>query len=62
MSVKSVVDDLTQTCIELRRVVDSAKTESGKEDIVLKHIKAFSETGLRVNDFSKGKIIFTIIF
>lgn len=58
MNVKSVIDDLTQTCIELRRVVDSAKTETDKEDIVLKHIKAFSETGLKVNDFSKGKLIF----
>lgn len=54
MSVPSTVEDLTQICIELRRVVNSAKDEAEKEKIVLKHVKTYAETGLKVNDFAKG--------
>ena len=55
MSVQSTVEDLTQICIELRRVVSSVKEESEKEKIVLKHIKAYAEAGVQVNDFAKGQ-------
>jgi hypothetical protein len=55
MSIQNVVEDLTQICIELRSVVESTEDESEKERIVLKHIKAYAESGLRINDFAKGK-------
>ncbi|XP_058804841.1 NHL repeat-containing protein 2 [Phymastichus coffea] len=54
MSVQSTVEDLTQICIELKRVVDAAKDDDEKEKIVLKHIKSYADTGLRVSDFAKG--------
>ncbi|KAJ8682744.1 hypothetical protein QAD02_018536 [Eretmocerus hayati] len=54
MSVRDIVQDLMQTCIELRRVVDAAKTEKEKTDIVLKHIKAYAEAESKASDFAKG--------
>lgn len=57
MSIQSTVDQLTDVCFDLRRRVNSLKTESEKESVVLKHIKSYENTGLKVNDFSKGKRI-----
>ncbi|XP_014203880.1 NHL repeat-containing protein 2 [Copidosoma floridanum] len=53
-STMSIVEDLTQICIELRRVVSAAKDDQEKEDIVLKHVRAYADTGIQVNDFAKG--------
>ncbi|XP_011498038.1 PREDICTED: NHL repeat-containing protein 2 [Ceratosolen solmsi marchali] len=61
MSVQSTVEDLTQICIELRSVVESTEDESEKEQIVLKHIKAYAESGLRVNDFERGLEWFNVL-
>lgn len=55
MNVQSTVEDLTQICIELRRVVNAAKNDDEKEKIVLKHIKTYADTGIRVSDFAKGR-------
>jgi len=57
MSVKSIIEDLTQICIELRRVVSAARDEKEKEEIVLKHVKAYADTGLQVSDFAKGTVV-----
>ena len=54
MSVQETIEELKEVCIDLRRSVESVDDPKGKEKIVLKHIKEFSDTGLQVNDFQKG--------
>lgn len=61
MNVQSVVEDLTQTCVVLRTVLRSSKDEKEKEEIVLKHIKAYADSGVQVNDFAKGVCILLFI-
>ena len=57
MSIPSTIDDLTEVCMELRRVVKAKTDEKDKEAAVLKHIKTYADTGLKINDFAKGIVV-----
>ncbi|XP_015597556.1 NHL repeat-containing protein 2 [Cephus cinctus] len=54
MSVQNTVQNLTQACIEIRQTLDSVKDQQEREKIILKHIKAYADSNLSINDFQKG--------
>ncbi|KAK1122536.1 hypothetical protein K0M31_008987 [Melipona bicolor] len=52
MNVRDVVEELTQIGIEIRRNLESSFDK--KEELVLRHIKAFSKKETRIVDFQPG--------
>lgn len=61
MSVQDTIEELTEICMNLRHNIRSVDQKE-KENIVLKHIKEFADTGLRICDFQKGKLSKFIFF
>lgn len=59
MSVRDIVEELTQVSIEVRQYLKDASDPKEKEKIALRHIKKYAEKNAFVNDFQKGN--FTII-
>lgn len=55
MSVQDSIEELTEICMNLRHTIRSVDQKE-KETIVLKHIKEFADTGIRICDFQKGKL------
>ncbi|XP_043467526.1 NHL repeat-containing protein 2 [Leptopilina heterotoma] len=53
MSVQDTIEDLTEICMNLRHNIKSLDQKE-KENIVLKHIKEFADTDIRICDFQKG--------
>lgn len=52
MNVRDVVEELTQIGIEIRQNLESSADK--KEELVLRHIKAFSKKETRIVDFQPG--------
>lgn len=54
MSVRDTVQELTQISIELRRNLESSPDKTEKEELILRHIKVFSNKASRIADFQTG--------
>lgn len=63
MNTQEIVQELTQTCIQMRSMITNKFSEQkDKEAVILKHIKRFENIGTTICDFKKGNICFIIIF
>lgn len=62
MSTQEVLEELTQTCIQLRdHLISDQFSERDKEAIIIKHIKQFENVGGTICDFEKGNDGYFII-
>ncbi|CAK9824867.1 NHL repeat-containing protein 2 [Anthophora retusa] len=54
MNVRDIVEELTQIGIEIRRSLDSSVDRKEQEELILEHIKLFSNKESRIADFQTG--------
>ncbi|XP_078053346.1 NHL repeat-containing protein 2 isoform X2 [Augochlora pura] len=52
--VRDIVQELTQTCIEVRCNLDLCLDEQEREALILKHIKTYTGKWCRITDFQTG--------
>ncbi|XP_017796605.1 PREDICTED: NHL repeat-containing protein 2 isoform X1 [Habropoda laboriosa] len=54
MNIRDTVEELTQIGIEIRRSLESSLDRKEQEELILGHIKVFSNKESRIVDFQKG--------
>lgn len=61
MNVRDTVDELTQIGIEIRGSLELLLDRKEQKELILRHIKTFSDKNIRIADFQAGIFIFVLL-